>query len=150
MTPQPSFGAPPAGTGELNGPSLGLVVSGSLGIISGLTQLASGLIQLMGGAKSVTLDDPSVPSALQTYMKVMSSGAVPLLFALLTLAVNGLIIFAGLQMRQARQYNLCVAGAALCCVPCCFHSCCSLFVVPLGVWALAVLLSGHTKAQFSA
>lgn len=148
MTPQPSFGPPPAGTDELNGPSLCLV-SGSVGIISGLTQLASGLIQLIGGAKSVPLDDPSVPSAVQTYMKLMSSGAVPLVFALLVLAVNGLIIFAGLQLRQAQRYQLCVAGAALCCVPCCFHSCCSVFVVPLGVWALAVLLSGQTKAQFS-
>ncbi len=150
MTPQPSFGPPPPGFGELNGPSLGLIVSGSVGIISGLTQLASGLMQLIGKTKPDVLDDPSVPSALQTYVNLISSGAMPLVFALLTLTVNALIIFAGLQMRQARHYNVCVGGAALCCVPCCFHSCCSLFVVPLGVWALAVLLSSPTKAQFSA
>jgi hypothetical protein len=151
MTPQPqypSFGPPPAKPSSLEAPAIGLLVSGGLGVLLGVLGIGVAVIGLVAGTATPALDDPNLPPALQSYLKAMSSGAVSIVSALVGLVVNGLIVYAGLQMRQARNHTLCVVGAGLCCVPCCFHSCCSLFVVPLGIWALVALLSGPTKSLF--
>jgi hypothetical protein len=149
MTPQPSFQSPP-GQSQLSAPAIGLIVAGSLGALMTLLGIAGNLFTMIGGSGTdlSSLNDPNLPPALKPFLKVASSGAIGLMFNLVQAVVNGFIIYAGMQMRAARQYGLCVAGAALASIPLCFSSCCCIFTMPLGIWALAVLLGQSGKAQF--
>lgn len=150
MTPMPpSFQSPPAQS-ELSAPAIGLIVAGGIGALLTLLGIGTNLFTMIQGSGSdlSSLNDPNLPPALKPFLKVASSGAIGLMFNLVQAAVNGLIIYAGMQMRQARQYGICVAGAALASVPLCFSSCCCIFTMPLGIWALSVLLGQSGKAQF--
>lgn len=150
MTPmQPSFQSPQAQS-ELSAPAIGLIVAGALGALFTVLSLVTNTLTLVSGAGPdlSTLNDPSLPPALKPLLKVASSGVVGLALNLVQAAANGFIIYAGLQMRDARQYAVCVAGAAVASLPGCFSSCCCIFTMPLGIWALAVLLSPSGKAPF--
>lgn len=150
MTPmQPSFQSPPAQS-ELSAPAIGLIVAGVIGALLTLLGIGTNLFTMIQGSGSdlSRLNDPNLPPALKPFLKVASSGAIGLMFNLVQAAVNGFIIYAGMQMRQARQYGICVAGAALASIPLCFSSCCCIFTMPLGIWALSVLLGQSGKAQF--
>lgn len=146
---QPSFQQEPPGLSELNGPGIALIIAGALGVLAGLTQAASGLFQLLNKTANPALSDPNLPPMLKPYLALLGSGITSLFLSLLILAVNAVIIFGGLKMRHGQSYALCVTAAALCCMPCCFHSCCSVVVIPIGVWALVTLLGGQGKARFS-
>lgn len=150
MTPmQPSFQSAPAQS-ELSAPAIGLIVAGVLGALVSLLGIATHLFAMIGGSNQdlSNLNDPNFPPVLKPLLKLVSSGIVGLMFSLVQAAANAFIIYAGLQMREARQYGLCVAGAALASIPLCFSSCCCIFTMPLGIWALSVLLGQSGKAQF--
>ncbi|MDP3235667.1 MAG: hypothetical protein Q8N26_22980 [Myxococcales bacterium] len=150
MTPmQPGFQSTQAQS-ELSAPAIGLIVAGFIGALLTLLGIGTNLFTMIGAAGSdlSTLDDPNLPPALKPFLKVASSGVIGLLINLVQGAVNGFIIYAGVQMREARQYGVCVAGASLASIPLCFSSCCCIFTMPLGIWALSVLLGQRGKAQF--
>ncbi|MER2564029.1 MAG: hypothetical protein ABTQ32_25085 [Myxococcaceae bacterium] len=129
----------------LNGPAIGLLMAGGCGIGWGLFELALGV---MGLAKSLG-DELGLPADLPWHLKLAASPAMPVVIGLVALAGNAFIVFGGLQLRQGRRYRLCLAAAGLCCLPFCFHGCCSIFATPLGLWALMVLLSEPGRTQFS-
>jgi hypothetical protein len=60
-------------------------------------------------------------------------------------AVNALILFGGLKMRQLENYPLAVTAAVLAAVPC--FTCC-VVGLPLGIWALAVLSDPQVRSAF--
>jgi hypothetical protein len=150
MTPEqpPLQNAAPAT--DLNSPAIGLIVAGALGALVTLAGIGANLMTLVTGhsAGSEFLNDPNLPPALKPLLQAGASGAMGLFFNLVQAAANGFIIYAGLQMREAKQYGVCVAGAGLACVPLCFSSCCCLITLPLGIWALVVLLGEKGKARF--
>lgn len=150
MTPQPAFPSslPPPDLSQFNPPAIGLIVAGATSLLVGLMQLGSGVLSVVMGARNPALENPELPPALAPLVKMMSSGAISILWALVVLTVGVVTVLGGLRFREGRSYWLCVAGAGLASVPCCFHSCCSVFAMPLGIWALAVLLSGSTKSMF--
>lgn len=155
MTPmQPSFQTQPAGPQtELSSPAIGLIAAGGLGAFLTLIGVVGNLFTLVKGSSAGFggvggFDDPNLPPIVRTLFKTASSGVFGLFLNLIQAGVNGFIIYAGIQMREARQYAVCVAGAALASVPLCFSSCCCIFTVPLGIWALSVLLGQNGKAHF--
>lgn len=154
MTPmQPSFQMQsPQPQTELSAPAIGLIAAGGLGALLTLVGVAGNLFTIVNGLSpnEGAFDDPNLPPMLKTLFKTASSGVFGLFFNLIQAAVNGFIIYAGMQMREARQYAVCVAGAALASVPLCFSSCCCIFTMPLGIWALSVLLGQNGKTHFQA
>lgn len=66
---------------------------------------------------------------------------------LLRLALDGLTIYGALQMRQLKSWNLSLGGGVAASIPCSF---CCIVSIPLGVWAIVVLLNDEVKQAFAA
>lgn len=63
-------------------------------------------------------------------------------------AIMALIAFIGaFRMRQLKSYGLAMASAIIAMVPCTTYMCC-LLMLPMGIWALTVLLKPEVKSAF--
>lgn len=129
-------------TGKLKIPAIGLIIVGALNAIIGVLTLLSGLVRLGGSGGS------SVPrgSAGETFgfyvgtLIVYGSG-------LLALIAAPVIIYGAIQMMKGRKLGLAKASAILAIIP--FTSCCFLFGIPIGIWALTVLSKPDVKTFFT-
>jgi hypothetical protein len=118
---------------RVSAPAIGLIVTGVLGIIFVvLGMLMVGVVGLAAFA------DPSSRDALP-------SVGVSMGFGVIALALSALTAYAGWQMRQLRSWGLCMAGAIVGMLPC---SGCCLLGLPIGIWAIIVLIDNETKQAF--
>ncbi len=77
----------------------------------------------------------------------MMSGAVGIVISLLGLAIGAFIIYGAFQMKELRSYGMAMAAAVAAMVPCISPCCC--LGLPVGIWALVVLLKPEVKQAFS-
>jgi hypothetical protein len=141
VDPNPVGGAP-AGTkaaDELNVPAILLIVCGALGALSALGGLfgSGALMQVL--AKNPQFSD------LAAKMAQNQSGAMHYVSPLLSVILSGVIIFGALKMRALENYNLALASAIVALLPC--GGCCCL-PLPVGIWALVLLMKPEIKSQF--
>ena len=85
------------------------------------------------------------PETTETFVSLLAG--CNLVMSLLALAVSGLILWSGLQMRQLKGRGLAIAGSILGMLPC-FTGCCCVIGLPVGIWALVVLMNNEVKAAF--
>ena len=114
-------------------PAIGLMVAGGLSAVFTLFYM---LIFAIGGTAAVS--DPEVRDALPGI-------GILLAFGLLKLVLDALTIYAGWQMRQLRSWPLCMAGSIAAMLPC---SACCILGLPMGIWALIVLIDNEVKRLF--
>jgi hypothetical protein len=69
------------------------------------------------------------------------------IFSVINLTLNLLVFIGGLRMRSFNGHMLAIVGAACAMMP--INSCCCIGI-PVGIWALIVLLSPDVKAAFDA
>jgi serine/threonine protein kinase len=134
--PPPASSAKPitAGSAAVTIPAIGLVVAGSLKLLSALTagvllvNLHSGLIgNLLGHATSIL--------PFNSHLFGWSIGLFKAIPALL-------MIYGGIQMVQLRSYAWSIAAGIVGIVSC------SLIGLPLGIWALIVLTRADVRQAF--
>ena len=144
--PPPPIAPPPTGAGafqQVQGPAIGLLVTAIIGIVLGLFGLVVqrlrhrhvGLQNIGGGS-----------GATDRYMQYMSGG-LGIVFAIIGLAISGFIIWAALQMKQLRNWNMAVAASIVAMIPC-IGPCC-IIGLPIGIWAIVVLMKPEVKAAFT-
>ncbi len=64
-------------------------------------------------------------------------------------ALAAAVTFVGaLRMKNLKNYGLAITSAVLAILPCTTYICC-MFTMPLGIWALIVLMKPEVKEQFS-
>lgn len=142
--PPPYTPPPPAGPGpaqQVQGPAIGLIVTAVIGLLLGVLNLLSTLIGF-----SMPYGDMGDMGPGAEYMRYMSGG-VGAFFAVVSLLVSGFIIWAALQMKQLQKWTLAVTASVLAMIPC-IGPCC-LIGIPIGIWALVVLLKPEVKAAFT-
>lgn len=69
--------------------------------------------------------------------------------AILNLGGAALIAFGAWRMKAMKSYGFAITSSILAMIPC-FTSCCCLIGLPVGIWALIVLLDKDVKAAFDA
>ena len=138
--PPPVTPAAPPAT-QVQGPALGLMITAAIGICLGLLSLAGHLFGM--GMGSLQNFGSSGPGA--RYMQYMSGG-IGIVFAIICLAVSAFIIWAAMQMKQLRGWNMSLAASILAMIPC-IGPCC-LVGIPIGIWSLIVLMKPEVKAAF--
>jgi hypothetical protein len=105
------------------------------GLSAAMTVLWMLIVAIWGTAM---IADPEAREALPGVGVLLGAGAVKLLLDLLTL-------YAGWQMRQLQSWGLSVAGTVAAMLPC---SICCILGLPMGIWALIVLLDNEVKQRF--
>lgn len=107
---------------RVRGPSLALLITGSLGAaLGGIMALAA-------------LSEPSA-----------GGSAPPLMFSLIGAAIQGFVAYAGFKMMNLKNYGVAMAGSILAMVPC---SACCLLGLPIGIWSLVLLSKPEVKSAF--
>lgn len=103
-------------------------------MLSGLTDYVN-KIQAEQAAKTGTAPPAPIPESGRNY-----------LFFILAMAGGGFIIFGALKMRNLESWGIALAASVVSIVPCTTPCCCT--GMPIGIWALIVLLNSDVKAAF--
>lgn len=111
-------------------PALGLIVSGVLGIVASLMLL---VMAAMG-----TEVGPRQPGWAE-------GPAIGIASNVLGLVIAALVVYGGLQLKSLSSWGWALAGTILAMLPC---QCGCLLGLPIGIWALIVLLKPEVKQVF--
>jgi hypothetical protein len=131
------FATQPAAADQVNGPATGLMV---VAIVGALAQVASLIFNVAGTSFMASSRMPKDAWAN------MFSGTLAVVSSIIGLLVSGLILFGAMKMKKLENYGLVMAATILAMIPC-FSPCC-LLGLPLGIWALVVLLKPEVKSAF--
>ena len=138
---------PPGGGGgareALNVPSLLLIIFGSLNVLFAIYGLVAGGMNKAQMAQ--LLNDPNMPQQAKDLIAMMA-GAGSKVFGLLGMVIAGLMVFGGVQMRNLKSYGLAMTACILGMLPC--TNCCCV-TLPIGIWALTILMKPEIKSSFS-
>jgi uncharacterized membrane protein YhaH (DUF805 family) len=69
-----------------------------------------------------------------------------IVLAVVAIGVGAFVAYAGMQMRQLRNYTLSMIGAIVAMIPCISPCCC--LGLPVGIWALVVLFKPGVRDAF--
>jgi hypothetical protein len=128
---------PGAGSDQVNGPAIGLIIVAIIGFI---LQAVSLVLNLVGASIMASQQMPS-----EAWAK-MFSGAMGIIFNVLAILISGILLFAGMKMRKLESYGLCMTASILAMIPC--ISPCCVIGLPIGIWALVVLSKPEVKSAF--
>lgn len=124
-------------------PGILFIVFGSLNVLIGLYGLVAGGVNQAQMAQ--LLNDPNLPPGAKDAI-AMLAGTGSKLFGLLGMAMSGLMVYGGVQMRNLQSYGLAMAACVLGMLPC--TNCCCV-TLPIGIWALTLLMKPEIKASFT-
>jgi hypothetical protein len=138
----PAYGAAPsvantAAADQVNGPAIGLIV---VAVVGFLFQSLSLIMNLAGTTLS------QMQSGQQDAIVNLMSGTIGVVSSIVGLAISGLILFGALKMRKLESYGLALTVSILAMIPC--ISPCCLIGLPIGIWALVVLMKPEVKGAF--
>jgi hypothetical protein len=126
---------------QVQGPAIGLLVVGGLAVLGQLISLAANIFGTgMAGLQNMGGGNP----AADRYFQYMSGG-LGIVFGIIGLGLYAFLIWAALQMKQLRKWNISVAGSIVAMLPC---SCCCIIGLPIGIWSLIVLMKPEVKSAF--
>lgn len=137
------YGGPNRGVAlaKVNGPAIGLMATAGIGI---LLQLASIAMNMLG--TGINMSNLGGSAGGSEAMAAMMSGTLGIISSILGILIGGLIIFGALKMRQLNNWGLSMAATVLAMIPCLSPCCC--LGLPIGIWALVVLLDDNVKRSF--
>ncbi len=142
---------------RLNGPGIGLIVVGALSALSSLGGLVSSFLGLLLGTTGPGFPDlgqfgGSLGGPEQQQLELITNamgGTFGMFSNLMTLVIALVIVAGGVKMRSGEMYSLCIVAAALTLIPCLTPCCCCCVGMPVGIWALIVLLDQNVKSAFT-
>lgn len=136
----PVMGDEAAAKQKVSGPAIGLIVCGALGILGVLTSLLS----LLAPPPDLSQLPPGM-EWMKTWTE-MSRGPIAIISSVINLGVGILTIIAGIKMKNLTGHGLALAAAILNIIPLTNGCCC--VGLPIGIWALIVLLNSQVKSSF--
>jgi hypothetical protein len=118
---------------RVSAPAIGLLVAGGLSAAFDVVYI---LIAVLLGVAGLTDKDSA---------DALPAAGIMVGLAVIKLALDTLTLYAAWQMRQLRSWGVSMAGAIVAMLPC---SPCCLLSLPIGVWAVVVLIDANVKAAF--
>lgn len=125
---------------KLQIPAIGLIITGALNGLLGILILVSGLLRLLKVVKD------EVPTAEAERLGYFIGTGFGYGVGFFSLILAPLIIYGGFQMLRGKKIGLARVAAVLALLP--LSSCCFIFGIPFGIWALIVLSKPEVKAFF--
>jgi hypothetical protein len=122
----------------LSGPVMGLLAVAGVGIFIQLIGLAINLLGAGVGAVSGESGEEK--------LQAMASGVGGIIGGIIGIAMGALIIYGAMKMKKLENYGLAMAVAVIAMLPC--ISPCCVIGLPVGIWALTVLVKPEVKSAF--
>jgi hypothetical protein len=132
----------PSGSAQeaLNVPSILIMVMAGIGILSALYGIVAG-----GGLPPALLENPQFTPEMRSMLTKFAGGGR--IMNVVSLGLDGLMIYGALQMRQLKNFGLAMASSIIVMIPC--AGCCCLLGLPVGIWALVTLNKPEVKSAFT-
>lgn len=129
-------------------PAVGLMATAILDLAFGLWGLFRAIFPPNLEEANATIQQLNNPQLEEFFQKWMhlAYGPFGIISGLVGLVLAVLIFMGGLKMKSLRSYEFSVTASILAMLPC-VTPCC-LVGLPIGIWALVVLLSAEVKSQF--
>lgn len=128
---------------KVRAPGIILMVVAGINLCLQLAQIAYyGLVMVFA---MMAPSQSGTPMKGEEQLIIVLYFAAVIVIALVAIAWNGFIGYAGWKMQRLESYNLAMAGAILAIVPC--FGCC-LLNMPAGIFALVVLNDSLVKDSF--
>ena len=144
--PYQSPGASGNAASKVAGPAIGLIIAGVIDLLSALATAAYGVV--LGNIDLEAAMPPGSiqgdPEAAKAAMAIVGPFYIGL--GVVGVLVGAVIIFGGVKMKGLSGYGLAMTAAILAMIPG-LSSCC-LIGLPMGIWALVVLLNAEVKSAF--
>jgi len=121
---------------QLKGPAIGLMVTAGIGAAFQAVRLVTHFMGIGMGA--MMAGSRGLPN--------MFFGGMGIVFGIIGLVMSVVIFLGASKMKNAESYGFAMAAAILAMIPC--VSPCCLLGLPLGIWALIVLLKPEVKSAF--
>ena len=125
--------------GRVEGPAIGLIVTGALGLITNLIVLFSMWAQLAVVGQNMNAQP------MPNFQPQFGLG-ITLVESILGVFLAVLVLVGGIKMKKLESYSLSMAASIIAVIPC-FSPCC-LLGLPIGIWALMVLSDVNVKSSF--
>jgi hypothetical protein len=109
-----------------------------------LLQLLSLVLNVLG--TGINMASMAGQSGTPEGVANMMSGTLGVIGSIMGILIGGLIFFGAMKMRQLNNWGLALASSILAMIPCLSPCCC--LGLPIGIWALVVLLDNNVKASF--
>ncbi|HTL98657.1 MAG TPA: hypothetical protein VL181_07620 [Holophagaceae bacterium] len=123
---------------QVSGPATGLQVTAGIGIAYQIVMI---LIHLLGMGANATLGGDNK-------MFAMFSGTIGIVFGVIGIIIGAVVFMGGSKMKNLQGYGFVLTAAILAMIPC--ISPCCLLGLPIGIWAVVVLVKPEVKAAFTA
>lgn len=135
---QEYIGGPNQAMDAVKGPALGLMITAGIGAAF---QVLGLLMNLLGaGMGAMARGSQGMPNML--------SGGIGAVFNVIGLAIAVVIFMGAGKMKNLQSYGFAMAATILAMIPC--ISPCCLIGLPVGIWALVVLMKPEVKGAFQA
>ncbi len=141
--PMPSGDSVTIAREMVKGPSIAMLVNGSL---IAIVSLFGTLSHLLGKQQPMPALPPEVPPWVPQMIEAMQ-GPVGLAANVFSVLVGVFIIFGSLKMMKLQSRGLAMATAIVSMIPC-LTGCCCVLGLPFGIWALVVLNKPEVKSSF--
>lgn len=123
---------------QVSGPATGLLVTGIIGVFfAGL-----GLIGSIVGMGIAPFFREEIPERYAEFWE----GSLGAASFVVEIVVAAFIIYAALKMKDLKQWELSLAASVVAMIPC--VSPCCIIGLPIGIWAVVVLLRPEVKEAF--
>jgi hypothetical protein len=154
-----SPGVPQNIAGKIQAPAIALIISGvASGVIAVLKMIYS-ILHIVGAnpftagqaerlselRKEAGAEMAEMFDAIEKVVS-LSNGPIAIVMGLVAIGLAVMTVVAGQRMKGFRSYGLAMAASILSCIPCA-NSCCCLGL-PIGIWAIVVLIDPQVKAAF--
>ncbi len=146
-------GVSPASS-KVSGPSIALIVAGILSLCSaGYLLFSGGAVLFLGDQVMEQMND----AQRQQMEQAAKQGVDPSslfkgvgigygIIGVLGLLCSAVVIYGAFCMKSLKSYGLAMTAAVLSCIP--FLQPCCLISLPIGIWAIVVLISPDVKSAF--
>ena len=143
---------------KLAPPAIGLMVVGILNLLLSLYGIGNSALFMAGVHPAAAAQQQQFEELIDQggegaeFISMMAQvteamqGPVGLIANLVTMLVGGIIVAGALKMKKAQAYGLALTSAILAMIPC-ISNCC-VVGLPIGIWALVVLMSADVKQGF--
>ena len=125
---------------QVNGPSIGLIITGALSVFFAILRA----VLVLSGV-GLNLLQANSNTAMPSWFSAMS-GTAGVLMAVLQTACGIIVLLGGIKMRKLENYGLCMTASIIAMIPC--ISICCLIGLPIGIWALVILSKPEVKSSF--
>jgi hypothetical protein len=130
-------------TDQVNGPGIGLIVTGALNVVLGLLRVIISLTGFgLGAFGAAGLGNDEMAKVIMSV-----AGTTGIVLGALCAICGGITVLGGLKLRKLQSHGLVVTACILAIIPC--TSPCCLVGLPIGIWALVVMSKPEVKSQFT-